>query len=287
MTANLEMDAEQIRRDIVTMIHRAGSGHSGGSLSAVEILTCLYGAVMRHDPGNPEDSCRDRFILSKGHAAPALYAVLSHYGYFPKEELMTLRCLGSRLQGHPCRDRLPGIELSTGSLGLGISAGLGMALASGISGDSYRVFVLCGDGELNEGQNWEAFMAMNKWKPHNLTVIVDYNRVQLDGTAQEIMPMGSLRDKIQSFGLKAVCCDGHDVDQLMNAFNEAGDTSGPCVILAYTVKGKGVSFMEGKSAWHGKTIGDQEYEAAMAELGAEESCAMQSLAVEYVRKEAN
>ena len=161
MTANLEMDAEQIRRDIVTMIHRAGSGHSGGSLSAVEILTCLYGAVMRHDPGNPEDSCRDRFILSKGHAAPALYAVLSHYGYFPKEELMTLRCLGSRLQGHPCRDRLPGIELSTGSLGLGISAGLGMALASGISGDSYRVFVLCGDGELNEGQNWEAFMAMN------------------------------------------------------------------------------------------------------------------------------
>ena len=268
MTANLEMDAEQIRRDIVTMIHHAGSGHSGGSLSAVEILTCLYGAVMRHDPGNPEDSCRDRFILSKGHAAPALYAVLSHYGYFPKEELMTLRCLGSRLQGHPCRDRLPGIELSTGSLGLGISAGLGMALASGISGDSYRVFVLCGDGELNEGQNWEAFMAMNKWKPHNLTVIVDYNRVQLDGTAQEIMPMGSLRDKIQSFGLKAVCC-------------------GPCVILAYTVKGKGVSFMEGKSAWHGKTIGDQEYEAAMAELGAEESCAMQSLAVEYVRKEAN
>lgn len=259
MTANLEMDAEQIRRDIVTMIHHAGSGHSGGSLSAVEILTCLYGAVMRHDPGNPEDSCRDRFILSKGHAAPALYAVLSHYGYFPKEELMTLRCLGSRLQGHPCRDRLPGIELSTGSLGLGISA----------------------------GQNWEAFMAMNKWKPHNLTVIVDYNRVQLDGTAQEIMPMGSLRDKIQSFGLKAVCCDGHDVDQLMNAFNEAGDTSGPCVILAYTVKGKGVSFMEGKSAWHGKTIGDQEYEAAMAELGAEESCAMQSLAVEYVRKEAN
>ena len=162
-----------------------------------------------------------------------------------------------------------------------------MALASGISGDSYRVFVLCGDGELNEGQNWEAFMAMNKWKPHNLTVIVDYNRVQLDGTAQEIMPMGSLRDKIQSFGLKAVCCDGHDVDQLMNAFNEAGDTRGPCVILAYTVKGKGVSFMEGKSAWHGKTIGDQEYEAAMAELGAEESCAMQSLAVEYVRKEAN
>ena len=287
MTANLEMDAEQIRRDIVTMIHRAGSGHSGGSLSAVEILTCLYGAVMRHDPGNPEDSCRDHFILSKGHAAPALYAVLSHYGYFPKEELMTLRCLGSRLQGHPCRDRLPGIELSTGSLGLGISAGLGMALASGISGDSYRVFVLCGDGELNEGQNWEAFMAMNKWKPHNLTVIVDYNRVQLDGTAQEIMPMGSLRDKIQSFGLKAVCCDGHDVDQLMNAFNEAGDTRGPCVILAYTVKGKGVSFMEGKSAWHGKTIGDQEYEAAMAELGAEESCAMQSLAVEYVRKEAN
>ena len=287
MTANLEMDAEQIRRDIVTMIHRAESGHSGGSLSAVEILTCLYGAVMRHDPGNPEDSCRDRFILSKGHAAPALYAVLSHYGYFPKEELMTLRCLGSRLQGHPCRDRLPGIELSTGSLGLGISAGLGMALASGISGASYRVFVLCGDGELNEGQNWEAFMAMNKWKPHNLTVIVDYNRVQLDGTAQEIMPMGSLRDKIQSFGLKAVCCDGHDVDQLMNAFNEAGDTRGPCVILAYTVKGKGVSFMEGKSAWHGKTIGDQEYEAAMAELGAEESCAMQSLAVEYVRKEAN
>ena len=268
MTEKLKMDAEQIRRDIITMIHHAGSGHSGGSLSAAEILTCLYGAVMRHDPANPTDSCRDRFILSKGHAAPALYAVLSHHGYLPKEELMTLRCLGSRLQGHPCRDRLPGIELSTGSLGLGISAGLGMALAAGISGNSYRVFVLCGDGEMNEGQNWEAFMAMNKWKPDNLTVIVDYNRVQLDGTANEVMPMERLKDKIESFGLKVVCCDGHDTDQLLDAFKEAEETDGPAVILADTVKGKGVSFMEGKSAWHGKKIGDQEYEAAMAELAA-------------------
>ena len=200
---------------------------------------------------------------------------------------MTLRCLGSRLQGHPCRERLPGIDLSTGSLGLGISAGLGMALACGINGNKYRVFVLCGDGELNEGQNWEAFMAMNKWKPRNLTVIVDYNRVQLDGTAREIMPMGSLEDKIQSFGLKTVCCDGHDVNQLLRAFKEAEDAGEPCVILAHTVKGKGVSFMEGKSAWHGKAIRDQEYEAAMAELGASELSGMQPLVADSVRKEAD
>lgn len=271
LAERLRREAAQLRRDIVTMIHSAGSGHSGGSLSSVEILACLYGAVLNASPERAADPERDRMILSKGHAAPALYAALAYHGYFPGEELLTLRRMGSRLQGHPCRDRLPGIELSTGSLGMGISAGLGMALAAFVSGKSYRVYVLCGDGELNEGQNWEAFMAMNKWRPDNLTVIVDYNRVQLDGTDQEIMPMDSLRAKIESFGLRVISCDGHDVEALLSAFDEARGADGPAVIIADTVKGKGVSFMEGKSAWHGKAIGEKEYRQAMSELGGEEA----------------
>lgn len=266
MSEELKKASKQIRKDIVTMIHQAGSGHSGGSLSAVEIITCLYGEVMRHDSHNPKDPCRDRFILSKGHAAPALYAALAYYGYLEKEELFTLRRFASRLQGHPCRDRLPVIELSTGSLGLGISAGLGMALASGINGDNYRVYVLCGDGELNEGQNWEAFMAMNKWQPNNLTVIVDYNQVQLDGTTDEVMPLGDLKNKIQSFGMHVICCDGHDVCSLLEAFREAETTEGTAVIIAHTIKGKGISFMEGKNIWHGKKIEEAEFEKAMEEL---------------------
>lgn len=266
----LQREALELRRDIVTMIHHAGSGHSGGSLSAVEILVCLYGEMMKADGNDPGAENRDRLILSKGHAAPALYAALAKYGYFPREELMTLRQLGSRLQGHPCRERLPGIELSTGSLGLGISAGLGMALAVKLNGRNNQVFVLCGDGELNEGQNWEAFMAINKWKPGNLTVIVDHNRVQLDGPSDQIMPMDGLKERIESFGLKTVCCDGHSIEALLAAFRETAAYEGPGVIIAETVKGKGVSFMEGKSLWHGKVIGDAEYEAAMMELGGEE-----------------
>lgn len=266
----LKQEALELRRDIITMIHSAGSGHSGGSLSAVEILVCLYGEVMKADGKDPAAEERDRLILSKGHAAPALYAVLAKYGYFPQKELATLRRLGSRLQGHPCRDRLPGVELSTGSLGLGISAGLGMALAGKLNRQNYHVYVLCGDGELNEGQNWEAFMAMNKWKPDNLTVIVDCNRVQLDGPSCRIMPMDGLKERIESFGLKTVSCDGHSIEALLAAFRETAAWEGPGVIIAETVKGKGVSFMEGKSIWHGKAIGEAEFEAAMRELSGRE-----------------
>ena len=266
MAAQLSMEAAEVRRDIIEMIHHAGSGHSGGSLSAVEIVTCLYGGVMRQDSADPLNEDRDRFILSKGHAAPLLYSVLSRHGYIDREELKTLRRVGSRLQGHPNRELIPGIELSTGSLGMGISAGIGMALAGRLTGRDYRVYVLCGDGELDEGQNWEAFMAMSKWKPENLVVIIDHNRVQLDGNADDIMPMGDLEAKIQAFGLKTISCGGHDMKALLAAFEEAGKAGEPVVIIAETVKGKGVSFMEGKHTWHGKVIGDEEYQLAMKEL---------------------
>lgn len=262
----LSDEAREIRKDIIEMIHNAGSGHSGGSLSAAEILACLYGGVMKQDAANPQDEDRDRFILSKGHAAPLLYSVLSRHGYLKREELLTLRKLGSRLQGHPSRGLIPGIELSTGSLGMGISAGLGMALAGKLRKKNYRVYVLCGDGELNEGQNWEAFMAVNKWKPDNLVVIIDYNQVQLDGNARDIMPMGDLKAKIRSFGLKVISCDGHNPAKLLEAFEEARQAGEPVVLIAETIKGKGVSFMEGRSIWHGKTIGDEEYRLAIDEI---------------------
>lgn len=262
----LILEAKEIRKDIIEMIYRAGSGHSGGSLSAVEILTCLYGAVMNHNPSNPGAGDRDRFILSKGHAAPLLYSVLSRYGYIDRDELKTLRQMGSRLQGHPNKDMIPGIDLSTGSLGLGISAGLGMALAGKLMKKDYRVYVLCGDGELDEGQNWEAFMSINKWKPDNLMVIIDYNRVQLDGTTEEVMPMGDLKAKLEAFGLKVLSCDGNDMEELLEAFYEAQNAREPVALIARTVKGKGVSFMEGKHIWHGKMIDDEAYRLAMEEI---------------------
>lgn len=262
----LTLEAKEIRKDIIEMIYRAGSGHSGGSLSAVEILACLYGAVMRHDPSQPFAEDRDRFILSKGHAAPLLYSVLSRYGYMDREELKSLRKLGSRLQGHPSKEKIPGIELSTGSLGLGISAGLGMALAGKLTKKDYRVYVLCGDGELNEGQNWEAFMAINKWKPDNLMIIIDYNQVQLDGTAGEIMPMGDLRAKLQAFGLRVLTCDGNDAGELLQAFEQAKTAGEPMALIARTVKGRGISFMEGRHIWHGKMIDEEVYWLAMGEL---------------------
>lgn len=268
----LRTDSLWLRRAILTAIHGAGSGHSGGSLSAVEILATLYGAVLRTDPANPEWPDRDRFILSKGHAAPALYAVLARRGFFPESELATLRRVGSRLQGHPCRERLPGVDLSTGSLGLGLSAGIGMALATRLTGHAYRVYVLCGDGEMNEGQNWEAFMAGNKFRPSNLCLIVDRNHVQLDGPGDEIMPLGDLAAKIRAFGWNVLECDGHDPAELLDAFDAArAHKDGPTAIVARTVKGKGVSFMEGQAAWHGKPISDADYARAMAELDAEAS----------------
>lgn len=263
----LEEKARQIRRDIVEMLHTAGSGHAGGSLSSVEIVTCLYQEVLRVRADAPQDPDRDRFILSKGHAAPLLYATLADRGYFPKEELSTLRRLGSRLQGHPCRDKLPGVELSTGSLGMGISAGVGMALAAKRMGKGYRVYVLCGDGEMDEGQNWEALMAANKWKLDNLCIIIDRNRVQLDGAESEIMPTGDLTKKIGDFGLSVIECDGHSFAALLTAFDRVQRADRATCIVANTVKGKGVSYMEGKSIWHGRQITDEDYAIAMKELG--------------------
>jgi transketolase len=258
--------AQELRKTVVDMIHAAGSGHSGGSLSCAEILTVLYDEVLQVRPQEPRWPGRDRFVLSKGHAAPALYAILARKGFFEPRLLGTLRKLGSRLQGHPCMLNLPGIEMSTGLLGMGISVGVGMALAARLRRERYRIFVLCGDGEMQEGQNWEALMSAAKWNLDNLTVIIDRNHVQLDGPEQQIMPMGSLGDKIAAFGLHPLVCNGHDTAQLLDAFHQAAEQTKPCAIIAETVKGKGVSFMEGQSAWHGKPIGKDEYAQAIREL---------------------
>ena len=249
------------------MCHQAGSGHLGGSLSLCEILTVLYYRVLNIDPDIPKDPDRDRMILSKGHGAPALYAVLAEKGYFPKAELATLRQVDSRLQGHPVKNKLPGIEITAGSLGMGISVGIGTVLAARHSGRSYLTYVVVGDGELNEGQNWEAFLTAAKYKADEMCIIVDYNKIQLDGRSDDILPLGSLRGKIESFDCFVIECDGHNIDALLSAVDEARSHKGqPSVILAHTVKGKGVSFMENDPDWHGKTISDVDCERALAEL---------------------
>ena len=270
MTADqsLQIRAQELRLTIVDIIYHAGSGHTGGSLSCAEILTVLYERIMKINPKEPQWPERDRFVLSKGHAAPALYSILARQGFFDPKELKTLRRLDSCLQGHPCMFKLPGIEMSTGSLGMGISVGIGLALAARQQHQQYRVFVLCGDGELQEGQNWEAMMAAVKWNLDNLTIIIDRNHVQLDGVETEVMPMGKLEDKLTAFGLHTVTCDGHNVGSLLDAFDRAFEVPGPTVIIAETVKGKGVSFMEGQSAWHGKPISEPEYLQAIKELEA-------------------
>ena len=262
----MQRAAQELRLTVVKMIHRAGSGHTGGSLSCAEILTVLYDAVLRVRPVEPGWAERDRFVLSKGHAAPALYGTLARKGYFDAELLWTLRRMGSPLQGHPDMRKLAGIDMSTGSLGMGLSVGVGMALAAKHQRKGYRVFVLCGDGELQEGQNWEAMTAAAKWRLDNLVMIVDRNHVQLDGTEYEVMPLGDLEAKTGAFGWRAVPCDGHDVGSLMDAFEEAIAHDGPAAIIAETVKGKGVSFMEGEALWHGKPIGEDEFRQAVKEL---------------------
>ena len=260
--------ARRLRLSVVEMIHRAGSGHTGGSLSAAEILTVLYDAVMRIRPDQPDWPLRDRLLLSKGHAAPALYATLARKGYFDPALLNTLRRIDSPLQGHPSMRDTPGVEISTGSLGMGLSVGVGMALAGRRinPGGAGRVFVLCGDGELQEGQNWEALMAASKWALSELTLIIDRNHVQLDGAVGDIMPLGDLARKLEAFGWRAIPCDGHDVRSLLEAFDAALSPGPPAAIVAETVKGKGVSFMEGQAAWHGRPIGDDEYAQAVKEL---------------------
>ncbi|MCX5794206.1 MAG: transketolase [Elusimicrobia bacterium] len=267
MPTELAPLTKELRADIIRMIAAAGSGHPGGSLSVIDILAVLYDKHLRHDPKRPDWPSRDRLVLSKGHACPALYAVMAHRGFFPKEELMTLRKLGSRLQGHPERHRLPGIEAATGSLGQGLSIGLGMALAAKLDGTDQRVYVVTGDGEMQEGQVWEALMAAPKFKLDNMTLIVDHNNGQIDGHVDEVMPIEPLAEKLKSFGWETRTIDGHDLAGIDAALGAAKAVKGrPQAIVAKTVKGKGVSFMEDNIAWHGKAPNKEETEKALKEI---------------------
>ena len=262
--------ANEVRRGIVTGVHAAKSGHPGGSLGAADIMTYLYFEEMDVDPANPSCAKRDRFVLSKGHCAPALYAVLAERGFFPKEELETLRHIGSRLQGHPNMNDTPGVDMSTGSLGQGISAAVGMALAAKHWGDSHRVYTLLGDGECEEGQVWEAAMFAGNHDLGNLVAIVDHNGLQIDGSIDEVNSAMPLADKFRAFKWHVIeLADGNDMAQIAAAFAEARKVSGaPVAIVAETVKGKGVSFMENQVGWHGKAPNDEQFEQAMAELAA-------------------
>lgn len=255
------------RQHIISMIHKAGSGHPGGSLSGVELLVCLYENIMNHKPDEPEWPDRDRFILSKGHVTPLIYSVLSSAGYFDPEELMTFRQFGSRLQGHPHKSKLPGLDSSSGSLGQGLSIANGLALSSRMREKPYRVYCMMGDGELQEGQIWEAAMTSAQHKLDNICAIVDYNKVQLDGTLEEIKSMHPMVDKWKSFNWNVIEIDGHDIEEILGAFEEAQTVKGvPTVIVANTVKGKGISFMENEAAWHGQAPDEEAYKRACAEL---------------------
>ncbi len=265
--ADFKPVAKQLRVDIIRMIEAAGSGHPGGSLSVIDLLTVLYLKFLRHDPKRPDWPERDRVILSKGHACPALYAVMAYSGYFPKENLMTLRKLGSPLQGHPDRLRLPGIEFSSGSLGQGLSVGIGMALAAKLDKKDFKTYVILGDGEIQEGQCWEAFMAAPRFKLDNLIMILDHNNGQIDGHVDEVMPIDPMEDKLKSFGWEVSSIDGHDFAQIEKAFTQAQKANGaPHAIVAKTVKGKGVSFMENVIAWHGKAPNKEEADRAVEEI---------------------
>ena len=264
----LQKTANEIRKGIVTAVHSAKAGHPGGSLSATEIFTYLYFEEMNIDPKDPKKADRDRFVLSKGHTAPGLYSTLAHRGYFPVEDLTTLRKLGSYLQGHPCMQHIPGVDMSSGSLGQGISAAVGMALSAKMSGDSYRTYTLLGDGEIQEGQVWEAAMFAGARKLDNLVVIVDNNGLQIDGPIDEVNSPYPIDKKFEAFNFHVInVADGNDFDQLKAAFDEAKATKGmPTAIIAKSLKGKGVSFMEGQVGWHGKAPNDEEYAIAMADL---------------------
>ena len=257
----------ELRRDIVKMIGMAGSGHPGGSLSCVEILVSLYFYKMRHRPADPRWEGRDRFVLSKGHAAPALYAVLSRCGYFSRDELWKLRRLGSMLQGHPDSRRTPGVEISTGSLGQGLAAACGMALALRLDRSDSRVYCLIGDGESQEGQIWESSMLASHYCLDNLVAIIDHNGLQIDGACCEVMDLGDITAKWRAFGWQVQEVDGHDLRQLCRALDRAGGDGLPCMIVAHTIKGKGVSFMENNVAFHGKAPTPEETERALKELG--------------------
>lgn len=266
----LSITACKVRMGIIEGTHNAKSGHPGGSLSAADILTYLYFAEMNVDPQNPAKPDRDRFVLSKGHIAPALYATLAHKGFFPVEELKSLRKIGSRLQGHPDMKKIPGVDMSSGSLGQGISAACGMAKAAKLTGADYRVYAVLGDGEIQEGQVWEAAMFASHYHLDNLLAIVDYNGLQIDGQLSEVCSPEPIPEKFAAFGWHVIQMDAHDFDSIEAAFAEAEQIVGqPVVIVQKSVKGKGVSFMENQVGWHGKAPNQAEYEQAMAELTAQ------------------
>lgn len=264
----LQITANEVRKGIVTAVHSAKAGHPGGSLSAADIFTYLYFEEMNIDPKNPKKPDRDRFVLSKGHTAPGLYSALAQRGYFPVEDLKTLRHLGSYLQGHPDMKHIPGVDMSSGSLGQGISAAVGMALSAKLTDDDYRVYTLLGDGEIQEGQVWEAAMFAGFRRLDNLVVIVDNNGLQIDGPVDQVCSPYPINEKFKAFNFHVIDLkNGNDMDQIADAFKEARNTKGmPTAIIAHTVKGKGVSFMENQVGWHGKAPNDEEYAVAMEDL---------------------
>ena len=267
----LQKVANEVRKGIITGVHAAKAGHPGGSLSAADLFTYLYFEEMNVDPKNPQDPDRDRFVLSKGHTAPGLYAALANKGYFPVEDLLTLRHIGSHLQGHPCMQHTPGLDMSSGSLGQGISAAVGMALSAKLREKSYRVYTLLGDGEIQEGQVWEAATFAAFKELGNLIAVVDINGLQIDGHVEEVCASGALKDKFAAFGWETYEVNGHDIDALIELFSalKASETSKPKLVIAHTVKGKGVSFMEDQAGWHGKAPNDEETKIALAELAAQ------------------
>ena len=273
MAINFELLAQKaadIRVDIIREVHAAASGHPGGSLSASDIVTVLYFHEMNIDPADPQKADRDKFILSKGHAAPVQYAAMAERGFFPKEELLSLRKLGSRLQGHPSMKMLPGIEMSTGSLGQGVAVAVGMAIANKLDGKDGRVYTLLGDGEIQEGLVWEAAMAAAHYKLDNLCAIVDWNGLQIDGKNEDVMNVKPIDEKFKAFGWNVIEIDGHNMPEIVEAFDRARACKGrPTLILAKTHKGYGVSFMEDNAGWHGKAPGDDQAKQAVEELGGE------------------
>ena len=263
----LKEKATQIRQDIINEVYYAKSGHPGGSLSIADILTVLYFRQMNIDPKNPNWEERDRLILSKGHCSPALYSCLANRGYFPKEDLKTFRNIESYLQGHPDKNKVPGVDMTTGSLGQGLSVANGMAIAGKMDQKNYRVYCILGDGEIEEGQVWEAAMASNKYKLDNLCIIIDNNNLQIDGTIEEVMSSYPIDEKFKSFGFQIINIDGHDIEEIIKAFEVAEHIKGrPTCIIAKTIKGKGISFMENQASWHGKAPNEEQFNQALKDL---------------------
>ena len=263
----LKKKAKEIRVEIIKMIYKSQSGHPGGSLSAADIVTALYFEILNIDPNRPNWEERDRFILSKGHACPVWYVCLAEKGFFPKENLAKLRKIGGILQGHPDMCKVPGLDMTTGSLGQGLSAGVGMALGAKTKGLQFKTYVMLGDGEINEGQVWEAAMSANKFKLNNLIAMIDYNNLQLDGQCNEVMPIEPLADKWQSFGWDVKEIDGHNMHEILTVFYDLKkQQENPTIIIAHTIKGKGVSYMENQLNWHGKAPNEEQFQQAMKEL---------------------